>query len=313
MAPTKAKRFRALRKGEGAQFKATPISVSSVKTSANKNQKLVEALRSLATAMLRAQSSNAKNRFKARAIEKAADALSKLDYEITSGAQVSSGSSNKVAGVGKGTAAYIDQFLEKGEILEIQKYNKMAEGSMARAKEDEGGLLDNGVDDAVHINRAPVLTLWVVVVAEIAGFSREEACTYGRWVAGMLAQSKGRALGIFDTPEPSEGTQQKSRAKRRKSESFVDVFGQMRIPVIQVDGKKLAVRDGGAIDPSEVEEYLSRSFGDQFFLVENSMKELARSRPVDDLKASAYQLYERFSSRVEGLGQKVHLETLYFE
>ena len=44
----------------------------------------------------------------------------------------------------------------------------------------------------VKINRAPVLTLWVAVVAEHQGFSKEAGLTFGKAISGMLAQSKGR-------------------------------------------------------------------------------------------------------------------------
>ncbi len=44
----------------------------------------------------------------------------------------------------------------------------------------------------VKINRAPVLTLWVAVVAERQGFSKEAGLTFGKAISGMLAQSKGR-------------------------------------------------------------------------------------------------------------------------
>ena len=50
---------------------------------------------------------------------------------------------------------------------------------------------------SVTINRSPVLTLWAAVVAERLGFARDEALTFGKAVAGLNAQSKGRALGIF--------------------------------------------------------------------------------------------------------------------
>jgi hypothetical protein len=45
----------------------------------------------------------------------------------------------------------------------------------------------------VTINRAPVLTLWAAVVAERLGYDREASLTLGRAVAGLNAQSKGRA------------------------------------------------------------------------------------------------------------------------
>ena len=52
--------------------------------------------------------------------------------------------------------------------------------------------LPEGVEQFVKINRAPVLTLWVAVVAESQGFSKEAGLTFGKAISGMLAQSKGR-------------------------------------------------------------------------------------------------------------------------
>lgn len=50
----------------------------------------------------------------------------------------------------------------------------------------------------VMINRAPVLTLWAAVVAEMLGFDDDdEALTLGRAVAGLNAYSKGVSLGLF--------------------------------------------------------------------------------------------------------------------
>lgn len=44
----------------------------------------------------------------------------------------------------------------------------------------------------ISINRAPVLTLWAVVVARRLGFRKAEALTLGKAVAGLNAQ--GSAL-----------------------------------------------------------------------------------------------------------------------
>lgn len=53
---------------------------------------------------------------------------------------------------------------------------------------------------SVMINRAPVLTLWAAVVAEMLGFDYSEALTLGRPVAGLNAYSKGVSLGLFQLP-----------------------------------------------------------------------------------------------------------------
>ena len=53
----------------------------------------------------------------------------------------------------------------------------------------------------VMVNRAPVLTLWAAVVAEVLEFEHDEALTLGRAVAGLNAHSKGVSLGLFQ-PTP---------------------------------------------------------------------------------------------------------------
>jgi hypothetical protein len=42
--------------------------------------------------------------------------------------------------------------------------------------------------EKIAINRAPVLTLWAVVVAERPGYDRDAALTLGQAVAGLKAQ-----------------------------------------------------------------------------------------------------------------------------
>jgi hypothetical protein len=44
------------------------------------------------------------------------------------------------------------------------------------------------------VNRAPVLTLWARVVAEVLGFEYDEALTLGRALTGLNVYSKGIPL-----------------------------------------------------------------------------------------------------------------------
>jgi len=77
----------------------------------------------------------------------------------------------------------------------------------------------------VMINRAPVLTLWGAVVAERMGYDWEAALTFGKAMAGLNAQAKGRSLGIFGPPKTVErdGTPK----KRGMGEEFwVEVCGR---------------------------------------------------------------------------------------
>jgi hypothetical protein len=59
----------------------------------------------------------------------------------------------------------------------------------------------------VIVNRAPVLTLWAVVVAEVLGFDHDEALTLGRAVAGLNAYSKGVSPGLDFTNIVNAGSQ----------------------------------------------------------------------------------------------------------
>jgi hypothetical protein len=63
--------------------------------------------------------------------------------------------------------------------------------------------------------RAPVLTLWATVVAEVLGFKHDEALTLGRAVAGLNAYSKGVSLGLF---QPTAREVKEQRRKMRKEE-----------------------------------------------------------------------------------------------
>src|SRR3990172_8352208 len=59
-------------------------------------------------------------------------------------------------------------------------------------------------EDEVRVNRAPVLTLWAAIVAERQGHDREAALTFGKAVAGLNAQTKGRTLGIYSASKAAE-------------------------------------------------------------------------------------------------------------
>ena len=48
----------------------------------------------------------------------------------------------------------------------------------------------------VHVNRAPVLTLWATVVAARLGHPPELALTLGQAVCGSSARAKARSIGM---------------------------------------------------------------------------------------------------------------------
>jgi len=277
------------------------------------NEPLVQALHDLSEAMFRAQSVDAKNRFRGVSIRRAANALAELDYDIVAGAPLATGKT-KVPGVGKGTAAYIDEFLETGEIYETKKFNEQAaQAKTTTAPEKKHAMKDDGSplakdDDSnsVKINRAPVLTLWVTVVAEEEGFARDEALTFGQWVSGTLARSKGRSLGIYKEDEATKATKKELEKEKGDSEHVV-AFGRMKIPIVLKSGKRMAVQGRKTMDPGYVQDYLERSFGDHLEVVQAAMKDLAHSLSTEELKKQCYHLYEEFRPDWKGWGQKSSL------
>jgi hypothetical protein len=144
--------------------------------------------------------------------------------------------------------------------------------------------------DKISVNRAPVLTLWVSVVAEHLGYARDEALTLGKAVAGLNAQSKGRRLGIY---KPGREKERKPPA-RKPGESFaVEILGR-QVPVVETKSGVRALAKDKAIEPASVEGYLERKFGDNLADVRKAMAALAASFDADTLADRAYSLYETF-------------------
>ena len=70
----------------------------------------------------------------------------------------------------------------------------------------------------VMVNRAPVLTLWAAVVAEVVGFDHDEALTLGRAVAGAECLFQGSFPGALPV-DPQGGQRTASEdAQRRDSD-----------------------------------------------------------------------------------------------
>jgi hypothetical protein len=162
----------------------------------------------------------------------------------------------------------------------------------------------------IKINRAPVLTLWAVVVAERLGYKPGEALTLAKGLTGLTAQAHGRALGIF---EPSE--EGKGKAKRHEADE-TKVFGQLflgrQIPVVRTNEGIRAVSKGELIKPESVERYLKSKFGEALTEAKDAMEGLARSFPPKELAKRAYALYGQFTPQVpagaQGWGAKGELD-----
>jgi hypothetical protein len=162
----------------------------------------------------------------------------------------------------------------------------------------------------VEINRAPVLTLWGVVVAERLGFDADAALTLGRCLAGLNAQAKGRAIGVFTAPPHAE--KGAPSAKTGLGEEFwIEICGRPLPAKNTEDGIRAVVKDQ-PISPDKVREYLDRSFGESLPAVREAMEALAAAHGPDALREAAYGLYERFRPAIErgkgGWGQKGTLD-----
>ncbi len=149
--------------------------------------------------------------------------------------------------------------------------------------------------ETIKINRAPVLTLWGVIVAERLGYQHDEALTLGKAVAGLNAQSKGQRLGIYTPAEKELDEKRGEKAKQRKvgETLLVEVVGRA-VPAVKTGQGLRATAKGEAIDPQSVERYLLKKFGADLAEVRAALEALAQAYEPQELERQAYKLYERF-------------------
>ena len=162
----------------------------------------------------------------------------------------------------------------------------------------------------IKINRAPVLTLWAAIVAERMGYKKDEALTFGKAVAGLNAQSKGRKLGIYD--EKSE--EEKEKESKPVRTEIVEMLGR-GVPAIKTKQGLRAAIKGEEIDAESVEKYLKQKFGEDFDDARAAMEKLAKAYPPKQLEKAAYGLYEKFRPKIpegtKGWGAKGELDLDY--
>jgi hypothetical protein len=163
----------------------------------------------------------------------------------------------------------------------------------------------------IKINRAPVLTLWATIVAERLGHNKNEALTFGKAVAGLNAQSKGRRLGIYE--EKSEEDKKEGK-KKEKPVEFIELLGR-GIPAVKTPQGLRAAIKGEEIDPESVEKYLKQKFGDDLDEASTAMEKLAKAFKPKQLESEAYGLYEKFRPKIpegtKGWGAKGELDLEY--
>ncbi|GAQ86571.1 hypothetical protein KFL_002970090 [Klebsormidium nitens] len=168
------------------------------------------------------------------------------------------------------------------------------------------------VEGCVRVNRAPVLALWVAVVAQREGYTWPESLSFGMYIAGLFAVSKARHLGIV---------RRRARVDRTRRQQEMMHLGRCPVFGIQIYVKKTpgGLRaigpDGRPIEPDDVMQYLRRKFGDKLELVKKAMESLACVYSPNEIGEVAYDLYEKFRPPVppgrSGFGTKGPLDLAY--
>eukprot|EP00850_Spirogloea_muscicola_P007482 SM000038S14295 [mRNA] locus=s38:157417:158655:+ [translate_table: standard] len=143
----------------------------------------------------------------------------------------------------------------------------------------------------VVINRMPVLTLWVSVVAAAEGYAWHEALTFGRAVASNCAQFKAARLGL------GAGSVGPGCSGWQPTEQ-VPVFGQLLPAARTKDGLQALQTNGRPIAPHDVDAYLQSSFKSDLLICQAAMEELAAAWPPTEIGEVAYKLYEGFRPEV---------------
>jgi hypothetical protein len=165
----------------------------------------------------------------------------------------------------------------------------------------------------IKINRAPVLTLWAAIVAERMGYKKDEALTFGKAVAGLNAQSKGKRLGIYEEKTKEDKKEEKKKEKTVKTE-FVEILGR-GVPAIKTKQGLRAAIKGEEIEPEGVERYLKGKFGEGLAEARAAMEKLAKAYTPKQLESKAYDLYEKFRPEIpegkKGWGAKGELDLDY--
>jgi hypothetical protein len=165
----------------------------------------------------------------------------------------------------------------------------------------------------IKINRAPVLTLWAAIVAERLGYDEQTALTFGKAVAGLNAQSKGRRLGIYEEKTDEEKKQEEKKEKPDELE-FIELLGRGVPAVKTAHGLRAAIK-GETIQPEGVKTYLEQKFGADYAEARSAMEHLAKAYPPAQLESKAFDLYEKFRPKIpdgiKGWGAKGDLDLDY--
>ena len=162
----------------------------------------------------------------------------------------------------------------------------------------------------LHVNRAPVLTLWAAIVAEHLGHPQDTALTLGRAVAGSAARVKARNIGR----EERQADRDADTPRLHEAPVTAPVFllGKTIHLLPTADGELRAADGDQPADHVAVERYLAKAFGDHLADVRAAMETLAARYGPAELNRIGFRLYEKFRPDVppgnEGWGAKAVLD-----
>eukprot|EP00850_Spirogloea_muscicola_P003576 SM000014S00364 [mRNA] locus=s14:899517:900760:- [translate_table: standard] len=169
---------------------------------------------------------------------------------------------------------------------------KVEEGLPAAIAPRRLKLQPSDLSREVVINRMPVLTLWVSIVAAAEGYAWHEALTFGRAVASNCAQSKAARLGLGAAGSVGPGCSGWQPMEQ------VPVFGLLLPAACTKDGLRALQTNGRPIAPADVDAYLQSSFKSDLLICQAAMEELAAAWPPTEIGEVAYKLYEGFRPEV---------------
>eukprot|EP00797_Seminavis_robusta_P032202 Sro713_g191580.2 (228) ;mRNA; r:23653-24336 len=163
----------------------------------------------------------------------------------------------------------------------------------------------------ILINRSPILTLWVAVVAErLFSLKFEEAMTVGSAYAAECARAKGTSLGIYTetTQEKKDGPSEDAGDAKRQFLLMNQTIRANQTPA----GWRAIGNKEEEIDPHQIWKSLTKKLGDDLPFVLERMREAAEAAG-EDLDASAYNYYVHVRPGIphgtKGWGAHGHLQT----
>ena len=175
------------------------------------------------------------------------------------------------------------------------------------ASSDKGTIQHNNADqgqDAITINRAPVLELWASCVTKLIypSIPWETCLSVGSAISTITAVAKGRSIGTIEKPDPSEA-ENRRRERQRKA-------GNEQLEDIEVMGFHLRLKDGKALVGDKPkpgnEGALSKKFGrEQYEKAKGGFQDALGSWKgrESELNGEAFRMYEEFRPTVPP-GQK---------